>query len=200
MSSVALDTIGGFNRFVADQKKVEGGASLTLHQFDDQFETLMNGEDIQRARDLTETTFVPRGSTALLDAIGRAIESTGQRLEKAPESSRAGKVVFVVITDGHENASSKFDRSKVFEMIKHQREKYSWEFVFLGANQDAIDVGAAIGISAVNAMTYAANAVGTDKAFAKFSGKVAMYRSIKGQSADLHWNKEDREEQKEAGA
>lgn len=194
MASVAEDTIGGFNRFLDDQRKVPGSANITLHQFDDEFETVMKGEDIQKAKSLTGETFVPRGNTALLDAIGRGIGETGSRLGSEP----AQKVVFVIITDGHENASQEYAPAKVHEMIEHQRTKYAWEFVFLGANQDAIKAATNLGVPAGNAMKYASNKVGTEKLYASVGANMAMFRC--STKADMAWTAKDKEEQDKAGA
>lgn len=197
MQSVASDTIGGFNRFLDDQRKAPGTASITLHQFDDRFETPIKAHDVKSAPPLTGSTFVPRGSTALLDAIGRSIVDTGARMETAGNNC-AEKVVVVIITDGHENASHEYDRAKVFEMIKHQQEKYAWEFVFLGANQDAIKTAAGFGVSPSNAMTYAANAVGTTEAFHATSKNLVSMRC--GKSKTMGYTADDRDAQKRAGA
>lgn len=198
MSSVADETIHGVNHFLDEQRKAPGNATFTLHQFDNVFETPIPATDIRKAKNLTSDTFVPRNSTALLDAIGRAIGETGSRLEKASENERAGKVIFVIVTDGHENASHQFSKAKINEMIEHQKDKYSWQFVFLGANQDAIDSAGGIGISAANAMTYAHNAVGTEQAFAAFSSNVRSFRS--STKKDMAWSAEQRDDQKKAGA
>jgi len=197
MSSVASDTIGGFNRFLADQRIAAGTASITLHQFDHEFETLINAQDVKAAADLTPATFVPRGNTALLDAIGRAIVNTGARLQAKSETERAGKVVFVIITDGQENASHEYDHGKVFEMISHQRDKYSWEFVFLGANQDAIKTASRMGVATANAMTYAHNAAGTAAAFTSTSSNLRRMRS--GEAVCMAYSPADHEAQVKAG-
>lgn len=200
MAAVADDTIGGFNRFLNDQKGAPGTADITLHQFDDRFETPIKGLDVKTCPELTGSTFVPRGNTALLDAIGRAIGDTGARLSVLLEQDRAEKVVVVIITDGHENASHEYNQPKVFEMINHQRDKYKWEFVFLGANQDAIKAAANLGVSAANAMTYAHNAAGTSKAFQATSANLCRARGVSGQSVNMAYSEKDREEQKKAGA
>lgn len=194
MRSAIDDTIGGFNQFLKDQREASGTASVTLHQFDDQFETPMKAQDVKTAPELTSKTFVPRGYTALLDAIGRAIGDTGARLEAEP----AEKVVFVIITDGHENASREYNHTKVHEMISHQRDKYSWEFVFLGANQDAIKAATNLGMAAGNAMTYAANSDGTKKAFAATSANLCAMRS--GATRSMAYADKDRAAQRAAGA
>lgn len=199
MASVADDTIGGVNTFLEEQRNAPGAATFTLHQFDDIFETPIPASDIKKAKNLTRKTFVPRGSTALLDAIGKAIVDTGSRLGSAQESDRPANVVFVIVTDGHENASREYTQAKINEMIEHQKNTYSWQFVFLGANQDAIAAAGDIGIGAANAMTYASNKVGTEKMFAAFSSNVRSYRAT-GQAAKMAWSDEQRKDQKKAGA
>lgn len=197
MASVAGDTIGGFNRFLEDQQKAPGTACITLHQFDHEFETRIKAQDIAAAPKLTPETFVPRGNTALLDAIGRAIVDTGARLGAMPEAERAGKVVFVIITDGYENASVEYNRGRIHEMITHQTEKYAWEFVFLGANQNAIATAGSVGIVASKAMTFADNSEGTTAAFCSVSSNLRAYRS--GSKFDMAYEPGDREAQAKAG-
>lgn len=198
MEVVKEDTIGGFNTFLKEQKN-GNPATITLHQFDDEFETVIDGQDVHRAMPITSKTYVPRGWTALLDAIGRAINHTGNRLEKASDDKKASKVVFVIITDGEENRSKEFTREKVMEMIQHQKDKYSWQFVFLGANQDAIKAARDIGLSRGVAMNYAANKIGTDAMFRAAASNVRSF-GASGQSVDLHFSDEQREEQLKAGA
>lgn len=199
MESVKQDTIGGFNNFLSEQQKVEGEASLSLVQFDDQYEVVYEDKDIQTAARLTEATFQPRGSTALFDAIGRTINSVGRRLAALPEDQRPDSVLLVIMTDGFENASREFTAAKVGEMIKHQRDVYSWEFMFIGANQDAVLSAREIGIQAGAALTYAANEEGTQIAFSMVADKVKNYRVSKNVEA-LRFNDEDRERQNKAGA
>lgn len=165
MASVRTDTIGGFNTFVSAQRGEPGRCLLSLVQFDDEYEPLYTGTDIQAVPLLSLDTFVPRGMTALLDAIGRTIIATGKRLKALPEAQRPDKVIFVIQTDGQENASREFTQPKIAEMIAHQKAKYQWDFVFLGANQDAIQAGAAMNIPRGSTMTYASNSVGTQSAF-----------------------------------
>lgn len=193
MASIAADTIGGFNTFLKDQKEAAGTAEISLYQFDDIFEANYVGKNIQETEDLTSKTFVPRGSTALLDAIGRSIVETGERLSKNP----AEKVVFVIITDGGENASREYTRDKIFEIITEQKNIWKWEFVFLGANQDAISVGSSFGINAGNSMTYAANSVGTTMAFCSVSKNLSSMRS--GVKTDMSYETSDYKAQEDAG-
>lgn len=196
MASVATDTIGGFNTFLAEQKKQPGKATLTLAQFDDVYEVVHDGKPLAEVPELTSRTFVPRGSTALLDAIGNTINRTGKRLADMPDTERPGKVIVVILTDGFENASREFSKEKINEMIAHQRDKYQWEFVFIGANQDAIATAASYGIGAHSTMTYAANAVGTQHAFASVANLTSNYRA--GRAAAF--TEADRDAQKDAGA
>ncbi len=199
MESVKQDTIGGFNNFLSEQQKVEGEASLSLVQFDDQYEVVYEDRDIQTAARLTEATFQPRGSTALFDAVGRTIGAVGARLAALSEDKRPDSVLLVIMTDGFENASREFTAAKVGEMISHQRGVYSWEFMFIGANQDAVLSAQAIGIQAGAALTYAANEEGTQIAFSMVADKVRNYRVSKDSEA-LRFNDEDRERQNKAGA
>lgn len=163
MSSIRDDAIGGFNAFLEDQKKVEGEADISLFLFDDQYEVVYEGKDIASAPKLTPETFVPRGMTALYDAVGRTIDAIGNRLLSS--DSKPEKVIFVILTDGHENASREYSQKYVAEMIKHQTEKYSWEFVFLAANQDAFATGAKLNISAQTTANFAADSKGTSDAY-----------------------------------
>lgn len=198
MQQVRDDTIGGFNSFLADQQKVGGEATITLVQFNDVIEVLYSAMPIANAKPLTRETFVPSSVTALLDAIGFTITEAGKRLEALSESQRPEKVIFVVLTDGLENSSSKFDAHQVNDLITHQRDVYKWEFLFLGANQDAITTASQMGIQGAHAMTYAANSVGTKAVCDVMSANIRDVR--RGVKTTLDWSDEDREIQKKAGA
>jgi uncharacterized protein YegL len=195
MQIVQDDTIGGFNQFLVDQLAVDGKATITLAQFDDVYELLLDMVDLADAQPLNKDTFVPRGMTALLDAIGKTINSVGAKLAAMTESDRPEKVVFAIITDGQENASRTFDRAKVFEMIRHQEDKYQWQFVFIGANQDAIDAGGSIGISAMRCLTYKTTSIGTQNAYASLGATVSSYRA--GAQTGCGFTDEDRKKQEE---
>ncbi len=184
MQSVKDDTIGGFNAFIGEQKAVPGTAELTLVQFDDLYEVVYAVKNIQEAPVLTSQTFTPRGSTALLDAIGRTINSIGERLANMPEDDRPGQVVVVILTDGQENASREFTSSQVFSMISHQRDKYQWQIAFIGANQDSIATAASYGIPASNALNYAATAAGTQQAFRRMNEAISSKRRDKSGKTD----------------
>ena len=180
MSSIRDDTIGGINTFLADQQKLPGECNLTFAQFDDVYEIVHHNVPLNRIKPLDQTTFVPRGSTALLDAIGRTINTVGVELATLPEEQRPGKVFFTIFTDGEENASKEFSREQVFEMIKKQREEFKWEFIFLAANQDAIQTSQTMGMGASSSMTCnstSAGIKGTYDALSKKLGDVRLKRS-----------------------
>ena len=177
MSQIRDDTIGSFNTFLEDQKKEPGFANFTLVQFDDKYEVVHEGKTIQEVPALTSETFVPRGSTALLDAIGRTINEVGARLSGMDESDRPGKVIFSILTDGQENHSVEFTRSKIFEMISHQRKEYNWEFIFLSADENGIQDAQSMGISGANVALYAHSAKGIRSANYAVSHAVSSYRS-----------------------
>lgn len=143
MNVCQSDAEGGLNRFVEDQKKLPGEAVFTLVQFDNEYEFVHRAVPIAQ---VPHCSLVPRGSTALLDAVGRAIVETGERLAKMAESDRPGLVVFVILTDGQENSSREFSKSKVQEMISHQQDVYKWQFIYLGANQNAFAEAGDLGI------------------------------------------------------
>lgn len=174
MTSIANDMIGGFDAFIAKQKETPGECRVTLTQFDDTYDVVYTSRPLNEVRSLD---LVPRGTTALLDAIGRTIVDTGNRLQKMREEERPSQVLFVIITDGHENSSREFNRARVFDMITHQRDKYSWEFIFLGANQDSLATAHDIGVSTTNAVTYAATKGGTRGLMRGLSANVSTYRS-----------------------
>ena len=169
MGSIAAETIDGFNRFLQEQRLLPGRACLTLVQFDDLYEVLYVGRDLNEVPNLDYDTFQPRGATALLDAIGMSIRMATSRLLVLPTTERPQQVIFVILTDGLENASGRFERRLVFDMIRHQRLTNQWNFLFMGANQDAISEAGSLGIPENAAMTFESNARGTQDAFNKVS-------------------------------
>ncbi len=193
MDSVRADTIGGFNSFLADQKKLPDEAWLTLVQFDDQYEKVYEGRPLAEAPRLDEQSFQPRGSTALLDAIGRTIHEQGERFSRAPDDQKPSKVIVAIMTDGFENASRKFDRAQVFGLIAQQREQWGWVFYFLGANQDAIAEAGRLGLAAGQALSYAATPLGTAAALRSLHRAVAHSRRT-GQAYD--YDDDDRKKSK----
>lgn len=184
MSSIMTDTIGGFNQFLKDQKAVKSKATFSLLQFDTEFQEDYIGKDIQEVPELTDKTFVPRGMTALLDAIGHTINKTGEWLKNIPEAIRPGKVVFVILTDGAENSSHEFSKSQIFDMIKKQTDVFKWGFVFLGANQDAIQEAHGLGIFGSNSLTYKHTGDGIKKSMFAASVGVSGMRGSSMNAAD----------------
>ncbi|MBY0436880.1 MAG: VWA domain-containing protein, partial [Burkholderiales bacterium] len=191
MESARTDTIGGFNAFLAEQVDDAGDVNVTLAQFDNEYDVVYLREPIRRAPRLTADTYVPRGSTALLDAIGRTIDELGARLAAMPAAERPGKVIFVVITDGLENASRDYTREQVFQRIRHQSDVYGWEFVYLGAKQDAIAAGAQVGIDAGFALSCADGEVATRALYQSLASNVKMRRA--GSKSDMRWEVRDRQ-------
>ncbi|HEY1064870.1 MAG TPA: vWA domain-containing protein [Pirellulales bacterium] len=152
MQAIQADAEGGVNAFIERQAKEPGEATLTLVQFDTEYEFVCRGLQIGK---VPPYRLVPRGSTALLDAVGRSIVEAGARLAKLPEADRPGLVVFVIVTDGHENSSREFKKAQIKAMIEHQRSVYNWQFTFLGADDSAFDEAASMGISAGSSAPYA---------------------------------------------
>jgi hypothetical protein len=179
MESIKSDAIGGFNSFISQQKQEPGEAHVTIVLFDDQYDVIASGVRIEKVAPLNDMTFVPRGSTALFDAIGKTLDDVGARLATVPESERPGAVVVAILTDGQENASRVYSRERIAAMIKHQREVYSWDFIFLAANQDAVASARQISIDAADAVPFAPSAAGTQVAFAEMSVRTAEKRGMK---------------------
>lgn len=177
MASIANDAIGGFNTFLEDQKKVEGEATLTFVQFDTEYEVIHENKPLNDVPILDNKTFQPRGATALLDAVGKTIDNTGKRLSNTPESNRPDKVIIAILTDGEENSSKQYNLSKIKEMIQHQKEKYQWEFIFLGANQDAFAEAAKIGIDVNDTFNFASTGKGIRSAYDNMTRSVTSYRT-----------------------
>jgi hypothetical protein len=181
MTSIAGDITGGFNQFLADQRKLDGQAIVSLFQFDHEYETVYAGIDLRDAPDLNAENYVPRGSTGLYDAIGRTVVATGSRLAALPEDQRPERVLVLIITDGLENSSREFYSDKIAEMVSHQRDKYNWEFMFIGANQDAVLSAKNLEIPTAGAVNFVANTAGVQAMYASVTRSVSNYR----QSGDL---------------
>ncbi|MTI81240.1 MAG: VWA domain-containing protein [Firmicutes bacterium] len=174
MKGLESDTIGGFNAFIEKQSQL-GETNVTAVLFDNQYEILWNGLDARKAR-LTDKEYFVRGCTALLDAVGKTILDMGYRFSKTSEDKRPSKIIFVITTDGLENASREFSCEKVKELIIHQQEKYGWEFIFLGANIDAAKEAGSIGISMDNAYNFEASKNGVEKMYCMVSESVTEKR------------------------
>ena len=173
MHACQSDAEGGINQFVKDQKAGGGEALFTLVQFDTEYDFIHKGVPIAQ---VGEYRLVPRGQTALLDAVGRAIVETGERLDKMDEANRPGCVVFVIVTDGHENSSKEFQVDKIREMITRQQDDYQWQFTFLGADAQAFDEAMRMGVRAAGVAVYDAEEK-TSGAFAAASSSVSRVRS-----------------------
>ncbi len=171
MQSIREDIVGGFDAFIAEQRRQPGQCVVSLAQFDDQYEEVYADRPIA---DVASLDLVPRGMTAMLDAIGRLINAAGARLDALPEDQRPGSVVVGIMTDGLENASQEFTREQVRTMITRQSTEYDWTFLYMGANQDAVEVGEGIGIDPRLAVTYTPAAAAT--AMAVTSANVAGMR------------------------
>ena len=187
MHGLEADTIGGFNSLIEKQKKEDGKALVTTILFDDKTEVVHDRVDLEYIRNMTSEQYVTGGSTALLDAVGGAVSHI-RKIHKyiRPEDVPA-KTLFVITTDGMENASRRYTYDKVKKLIEHQKAKYGWEFIFLGANIDAAETAVSIGISKDRAADYISDRVGTALNYSVISEITSAVRSGKGISAD--WKK-----------
>lgn len=176
MAGLEKDTIGGFNAMLKEQAELEGEARVTTVLFDNQYRLLHDRIDIRAVALLTEKDYRVGGGTALLDAIGRTIKKIRAVQKHTAEDYRAEKVLFVIITDGEENSSRKYSAEQIKECIEHQKEKYGWEFVFFGANMDAVLEASKLGIAAEFARGWLANAAGTAMAYNDMSAIMAEIR------------------------
>lgn len=188
MGGLESDTIGGFNAMLDKQKKLEGECRITTVLFDNNYELLHDRIDIQAVSPITEKEYFVRGSTALLDAIGRTIHKTRNTQQHTAEDYRAENVLFIIITDGQENASREFSSAQVKEMIETQKTASGWEFIFLGANIDAVETARHFGISADRAQNYHADKAGVALNFDVMSKAVSTLRECCAVPTD--WNAE----------
>ena len=177
MAGLEADTIGGFNAMLQKQRGEPGEAVISTVLFDNETEVIHDRLPLDRVPALTEKEYYVRGCTALLDAVGGAIHHIGNVHKYAREEDRPEKTLFVITTDGMENASRRYTYDKVKAMIEHQREKYGWEFLFLGANIDAAREAARFGIRADRAANYHADHIGTEVIYEAVSEAVCQVRS-----------------------
>src|SRR5262249_19977698 len=181
MHTCRSDAEGGLNSFIAKQKELPGECTFTLVQFDTAYEFVHKAIPI---RTVPHCILEPRGNTALLDAVGRAIVETGERLRALPEHERPGLVVFVILTDGQENSSSEYTKARVREMIEHQQNAYKWQFIYLGANQDAFAEAGGIGIRVAGTAPYRQEAI--LHAFVGASAGLGRMRRASAQAEPVH--------------
>ena len=180
MSGLEADTIGGFNGMIEKQKKEEGEALVSTVLFSDESHVIHDRVDLQKIEPMTDRQYYVGGCTALIDAIGGAIHHLGNVHKYAREEDRPEHTIFVITTDGMENASRHYTSDKVKSMVQRQKEKYGWEFLFLGANIDAIKEAGRFGISASRAVEYKCDSAGTQLNYKVLSETVSKMRSAKG--------------------
>ncbi|NLC04495.1 MAG: VWA domain-containing protein [Tissierellia bacterium] len=188
MSGLESDTIGGYNAMLKKQQDEPGEAIVTTILFDDKYEILHDRTNIKGIKPITDKEYYVCGSTALLDAIGKTINKIVNATRHTAKEYQADKVIFVITTDGMENASREYGPEKIKKMIEHQKSKYNWEFIFLGANIDAISTARDIGIDEDRAVKYHADAEGTLLNYNVVSEALINLRSHK--KVDASWKKD----------
>jgi uncharacterized protein YegL len=190
MASIKNDMQNGLKSFLDKQKLEAGECTITCYQFDSEIDRILEDVDIKL---ISSISLDPRGSTRLFDAIGTAVDEVGKRLSAKPESERPEKVFVLVITDGEENSSHLYNNERVKEMIKLQEEKYSWKFIYLGANQDAFLTGQKYGFSGQTSMKYSTSSVGIQNTFDTLSRGVSVMRcDHDGLAASYSFSEEER--------
>lgn len=195
MSAIKDDTIGGFNEFLEEQRDGEGTVEVTLFEFSDNVDTVYQGYPIVEAPELDEDTYTPSGQTALHDAIATAIESTSDRLEKTNPGKRPDSVIVVVLTDGKENASET-PQETVRELVETHQDERDWEFLFIGANQDAALTASQVGIDADRSLDMDHSGEGTKAAYESTSRRISEARQ---EGTTGSFDERDRKRQEDAG-
>ena len=185
MAGLEDDTVGGFNAMVEKQKKEPGKALLSAVLFSNDCKVVYDRVDIQKIEPMTDSQYRVGGCTALLDAIGGAVHHIANVHRYAREEDRPGKTIFVITTDGMENASRRYNYADVQKMVQHEQEKYGWEFLFLGANMDAISAARRFGIPEERAVRYECDSAGTALNYAVVSRTIASAR--KGCAIKADW-------------
>ena len=197
MSGLEADTIGGYNSMLAKQQAVLGECIVTTVLFDNNYEILHDRIDIRAVSPISEKEYQVGGSTALLDAIGRTIHKTGNAQKHTANEYRAEKVMFVIITDGEENSSREYSAQRIKQMIERQKIRYGWEFIFLGANIDAVETAGRFGISADRAQNYHSDSEGVKLNFLVMSEAVTTFRKCAAMPDG--WNDEIQKDYKRRG-
>ena len=177
MGGLEADTIGGYNAMISRQKQEEGEALVSTVLFDDRADVLHDRVPLGKVEPMTEEQYFVRGCTALLDAVGGAVHHIGNVHKYAREEDRPEKTIVVITTDGMENSSRRYGYEKVKSMIERQKQRYGWEFLFLGANMDAVEVAGRFGISSSRAVTYECDSEGTQVNFQALGQAVCAARS-----------------------
>ena len=196
MVSIKADMVGGFKSFLDEQKKVDAPCVVSLYQFDSEFETVYEAVKLSKVDKLE---LIPRGGTALLDAVGRSVALVQERHKKMAVSDRPEKVVFIVITDGQENSSREWTREKIATVVKEVQEdscnscgheKEGWQFLFLGANLDSFAEASTWGLNAASVANFNATSAGTRSAYGAVSKTLSSYRSGNSRGVSLNTDKD----------
>lgn len=188
MAGLESDTIGGFNAMLEKQKKLDGECLVSTVLFDNESEVIHDRVRLEKVNPMTYRDYFVRGCTALLDAIGGAIHHIGNVHKYARDEDVPEKTLFVITTDGMENASRRYDADKVRHMVERQKEKYGWEFIFLGANIDAVSEASRIGIGADRAVTFTNDSEGIEENYSALNDVVCCMRASVPISADWKEN------------
>ena len=183
MGGLEKDTIGGYNSMIAKQKTEEGEAIISTVLFDNETEVLHDRVPLAKVEPITEKEYFVRGSTALLDAVGGAIHHIGNVHKYAREEDVPEKTLFIITTDSMENSSRQYTYDKVRKMVERQKEKYHWEFIFLGANMDAVSVANNFGVDRNHAVTYECDGAGTALNYKVMSKMVSRARKAESAKA-----------------
>jgi len=176
MTGLEEDTIGGYNAAVERQKQTEGEVKVTTVLFDDRIERLYDRVPLGCVVPMTEKEYYVRGCTALLDAVGQTISYLVEVQKHALPEDRAEKVIFLITTDGYENASREYTYRQIRKMIEEETKEYGWEFIFVGANMDAVKAAAEMGIRSDRAVNYVPDSIGTQKTYQAMAEAAAAYR------------------------
>lgn len=203
MSGLEADTIGGFNSLIEKQKRKKGKALVSTVLFDDTCTVIHDRKGLYQIRPLTEKDYYVRGCTALLDSLGGAIHHIGNLHKYTREKDRPEKTLFIIITDGMENSSKRYTYREVKQMVERQKEKYGWEFLFLGANIDAVAEAERFGIRRDRAVNYNCDSVGTAVNYKALSKAVSNVRNCESaeriDEALCEWDNEIRIDYKSRG-
>lgn len=200
MAGMESDTIGGFNATIEKQKKEPGEALVSTVLFDDQSEVLHDRVSLGNVQPLTEKEYFARGGTALVDALGSAIHHMGNVHKYARDEDRPEKTIFIITTDGYENCSRRYKMDQVRQMIERQKGKYGWEFVFLGANIDAVSVAAGYGIDESRAANFVCDEDGIEimcRAQSRIVSNLRQYKA--GGDFDMEWKNEVEADSRQRG-
>lgn len=200
MGGLESDTIGGFNGMIEKQKKQEGQVRVTTVLFDDRYKELYDRFFLEEIRPMTENEYYVRGCTALLDALGKSLEKMIRIQQNLPEECRAEKVIFVITTDGLENASREYSYSAIRQMIEEQKSRFGWEFLFMGANMDAVAEAGRFGIRPERAVTFKNDTEGVSLNYQVMGETICAMRSaVSMASVDGSWKEKIEKDYKKRG-